>query len=194
MNHKPASTFLLDQILAELDENHLATLYDEPIQKCCLTFLQTSPEPTDFTTFNQSLTSFTMLVFKEALRLKMNLTQEQAFGKAKRLLDHHYPGGGYERAYLDATLPNGPGFAAVLKTLAEGLITEQHAHHITWTHTKYTTDWNTRLSLVQEILQHHPLLPLELHTQPTWVLTEQIPELIQAMATTQSVLGGLVRQ
>lgn len=195
MNHTQAETSPLEQILTELDENHLATLYDEPIQRCCLTFLQSRPEPTDFTTFNQSLTDFIVLVFDEALPFKINLSPEQAFGKAKRVLDHHYPGGGYERAYLDATLPHGPGHTTVLKVLAEALISEQRTHHITWTLAKNTTNWNTRLALTHEILQQHPhLLPPELNTQPAWILVDQVPDLLGTIATTRSVLSGLAGQ
>lgn len=195
MNYTQADPSLLEHILAELDENHLATLYDEPIQKCCQQFLQTHHEPTDFQTFNQSLTAFTTLVFKEALPLKTVLTPEQAFGKAKQLLDHHYPRGGYERAYLDATLPHGPGHTTILKNLTETLITQQHTHHITWTLTKHTNNRNTRLILLQEILQQHPnLLSPELTHLPTWFLTEQIPGLIQAVATTRSVFCKLSGQ
>lgn len=189
MNPTQTTPSLLEQILAELDENHLATLYDEPIQKCYLTFLETHPEPTDYQTFNQSLTAFTTLVFKEALPLKTDLTPELAFGKAKQLLDHHYPAGGYERAYLDATLPHGPGHTTVLKTLTEALITQQHTHHITWTIMKHTVTWQSKLTLTQQILQHHPhLLPPELTTQPAWILTDQIPELLRAISLASSVL------
>lgn len=194
MNHTQADPSLLEQILAELDENHLATLCDEPIQKCCQQFLQTHNEPTDFQTFNQSLTAFATLVFKEALPLKTDLSEEQAFGKAKTLLDHHYPAGGYERAYLDATLPHGPGHTTVLKNLTEALITQQHTHHITWTLTKHTNNWNNRLNLVDEILQQHPqLLPPELTTQPAWILTEQIPEILRAISLASSVLHTIAR-
>ncbi len=194
MNPTQTTPSLLEQILAELDENHLATLYDEPIQKCCHKFLQTHNEPTDFQTFNQSLTEFMTLVFQEALPLKTDLSEEQAFGQAKQLLDHHYPAGGYDRAYLDTTLTHGPGHTTVLKNLTETLITQQHTHHITWTLTKHTNNWNNRIAITEEILQRYPqILPSELTTQPAWILTEVIPELLQAIASTQSALYKLAR-
>ncbi len=194
MNPTQTTPSLLEQILAELDENHLATLYDEPIQKCCHKFLQTHNEPTDFQTFNQSLTEFMTLVFQEALPLKTDLSEEQAFGQAKQLLDHHYPAGGYDRAHPDTTLTHGPGHTTVLKNLPEPLITQQHTHHITWTLTKHTNNWNNRIAITEEILQRYPqILPSELTTQPAWILTEVIPELLQAIASTQSALYKLAR-
>ena len=194
MNQTQTSPSPLEQILAELDEDHLATLYDEPIQKCCLEFLQTHEEPTDYKTFNQNLTEFLQQITQEALPLKINLTPEQAFSKAKRLLDHHYPGGGYERAYLDTTLPNGPGHTTILKNLTQTLITQQHTHHITWTIMKYATTWKNRLALIHEILREQPnLLPPELTQTPTWTLTEQIPELLGAIVTTDSTIRDLIR-
>lgn len=193
MNHTQTNPSPLEQILAQLDENHLATLYDEPIQKCCLTFLETHPEPTNYQTFNQSLTSFMTTIFKEALTPKINLTPEQAFGKAKKLLDHHYPASGYERAYLDATLPHGPGHTTILKNLTETLITQQHTHHITWTLTKHTNNWMARIAITEEIIQRYPgILPPELVTSPAWILVDQLPAVLGAITTTQSVIHYLV--
>ncbi len=192
MNPTQATPSLLEQILTELDENHLATLYDEPIQKCCLTYIQTHEEPTDFTTFNQSLTDFIILVFNEALPLKINLTQEQSFGKAKRLLDHHYPGGGYERAYLDATLPHGASFTTVLNTLAQAARLEERTKHLAWVFEKHAYSWPLRNSLAAEVMDHYPpLLAPQFRNSPRWLFTNDIPQLVLAIADSGQTLTSM---
>jgi len=83
-----------------------------------------------------------------------------------------------------------PGHTTVLKNLTEAIITQQHTP--IWTLTKHTTNWNTRIAITEETLQRYPgILPPELNTQPTWILTEQTPELIRAISSTTTVLRTL---
>ena len=194
-NKRTDAISILDDVLQHLDEAYLQQKIDIPIKMILAEFDSNEGIEITFQSFLNTIGIFVKRAYQLKTFCNQNLSDEQSQSEAVILLDRFYENtnnDGLMSAFLDTLNAELSGYDFILTQLANILIRVEREKHIKWICSSKldSLDWPTKYKIERIILsQNHRYLPAEIIKCPPGILASQLPDLIQAVATSKLTLN-----
>jgi len=156
---------VIDTVLNLLCQDRMQREIDEPVDTAKQNFNVTESEPITHSAFNRVIAVFIRHVYREGLRLPMQLSDQEALAEAIFLLERYYPREnteGYEEALIEANAHGQAGLEFVMTQLAESIKTVERKKYVRWVYAVNFEhlDWQLRCRIAAAYIdQNKQLVP-----------------------------------
>lgn len=187
---------VLDNIFAQLNEDHIRKRIDEPIDAVLGDFTNNLQQSGRNRTPSEVFSEFVRRVYADGLGAKWHIVNAEA--TTLSLLEDHYRGlwsDGYCAAVLDATTSSMSGLDFVLAQLAEIVKAKERQEYVQAVFARQVNpcDWYMRREIVKVLLDRYaPLLSPALHECPPSQLVDQIPALTIAIISSHTTSAKII--
>ena len=181
---------IIETVRALLDEEYMARLFDDPIDRAFETF--ECPEDLEYSpaVFLKTVADFVQHMHEHGLAGRRRLSQSQASDEAVALLQQAYeiPGDDGYAAAVDAAAPHRAGVLAVLATLAEALKSRERQAYLRWVAVRYidAAGWDRKCAMAAVLLERPAdRLPSDLLGCAPEQLARRVFKLLEADVATE---------
>jgi hypothetical protein len=147
---------LIDGLLAELDERHIAQAVTIPIDEARNRFPLHSNTVNDFHEFDSIITDFFNYLFTTCVSHGGALSASEASSRAKELLEREYrkKNGDIVMAFNDACAGTNGAMRNVLDIITEGVKSEAVENHIRHAFDTYVApnDWMQKVAIIKQFI------------------------------------------
>ena len=185
---------ILDDILRLLDEGHIKSEIDNPIDKAISQYQVDSGAPYSSQYFHKTISDYTSHIYEHGLKIPQKLSSQQALAEAIFLLERTYQGAnssGYAAALLEATHTEKNGIEWVLMSLSQIIKTEERKKYVRWIFANRleSADWSVKCQIARLLLdQLGPFLTPNLRNCAPAQIIDVLPELITSHLSTDYTL------
>ena len=189
---------IIDETLKLLGDEYRYNHIVNPIEKIALDFQYSQDRPITYRLFINTLGLFVQSVYKYGVRVKQEITKDQARSIAYMILENGYIGmnsSGFNAAYLDAINKEIEGFELVLSKMTEIFTSMEHAKHVRWVYESRLghLDWETKCSIGQLLLKRmEPYLPNDLARCLPAQIADHLEDLLNLMIASEKSVDKLL--
>jgi len=189
---------IIDEILNLLGDEYIYKHIVNPIEKIAIDFQYSQDRPVTYRLFINTIGFFVQNVYKFGVRVKQEITKDQARSIAYMILENGYIGtasSGFDAACLDAINKEIEGFELVLSKMTEILTSMEHAKHVRWVYENCLghLDWETKCSVGQLLLKRmEPYLPNDLARFLPAQLPDHLEDLLKVMIASEKTVNKLL--
>ena len=189
---------IIDEILNLLGDEYIYNHIVNPIEKIALDFQYSQDRPITYRFFINTIGLFVQRAYKYGVRIKQEITKDQARSIAYMILENGYIGtnsSGFNAAYLDAINPELEGFELVLSKMTEVITSMEHTKHVRWVHENHLgcLDWQTKCHIAEIILERMAsYLPSDLARCHPAQLSDHLEDLLNLLISSDKTVGKLL--
>jgi hypothetical protein len=186
----------IETITSALDDSHIKSRFDEPVDKAARKFSHNTSCPVNTKEFHGVIAEFTAHIYQKGLNTEIAFSEP--LGYAIELLEDHYRGSygtGYIAAALDANDPAEGGIDTVLNRLADIIkdIERQKYIKAVFAVNINPADWHLKCEIVSILLEdYRQFLPQHLLDCESWQLASQIQAIMYRYICSDSALQELL--
>lgn len=163
MKNSPSSTTVsktIARIRALLDEDHIRSEIDTPIDRALDGFKFDAATPVSRHRFHEIIAAFVRHVYQYGLRTPRRLAPATALAEALDIIERSYPapnGDRYDAALCDALSREQDGLILVLDVIAAEIAERERQKYASWVIASSfsLTDWRARCAIAEALLAEH---------------------------------------
>ena len=184
---------ILNAVLEQLSESHLAMIIDDPVQRAVATFDYRSLETDPYFQFIDTSTRFYHHIYKILGTFDEKRPAPMVQREWMNLLETRYrtaKGRGFHLACLDAIEDIEP----VLSNMARIIISHLRERHTRWVYFKWIAGlrWSDKCALVKTLIDRNPFLPIAIQNCPPPLMADRIFELVLAVVSADKTVRSLL--
>ena len=190
---------LLDEVFCLLDEGNLQKIIDKPIETVAGGFKFDQNAQRTYQYFIQVSGALVQHIYQQGPFHKQRLSKLQARAEMVALLETHYQATntkGFDAACLDAINIEENGLEYVLGQITGIITTVARERYKKWVFASRINpfDWEVKCQIVKTLLnQGKTILPPVVRKCTPAQLVDQLPQLITAFVSTNTLIYGMLR-
>jgi hypothetical protein len=189
---------IIDDLLKLLGDEFIYNHIVKPVEEVALSFHYAQDGPVTYRFFMKTIGLFVQKVYKFGIRIKQEISEDQAKSIAHMILETGYVGRnsrGFHAAYLDAIDPEIEGFDLVLSQMTEMITSIEHAKHTKWVFENRLgpLDWQTKCRIAEIIIERMATyLPSGLAQCQPAQLSDHLEDLLSLLISSEKAVGKLL--